>query len=80
MCILYVKLFCVILCCMMSVFLFRSLCIYLYVMYLYDLFHVLLSPLQTEGSIPWYVCMYVRTYLCMCMYVYHYIITDTIKE
>jgi hypothetical protein len=40
--------FCVILCFIVSVlFLFCSFCIYLYVMYLYDLFHILLLPLQT---------------------------------
>jgi hypothetical protein len=39
-------------------------CIYLYVFYLYDLFHILVLPLQTYGSMQsMYVCMYV------CMYV-----------
>jgi IS1 family transposase len=59
MCILHIKLFCVIftvfwkgICLwfhhIVSVlFLFCSFCIYLYVMYLYDLFHILLLPLQT---------------------------------
>jgi hypothetical protein len=34
-------------------------CIYLYVLYLYNLFHILLLPLQTYGSM---VCMYISMY------------------
>jgi hypothetical protein len=54
-------------------FLFCCCCIYLHVLYLYDLFHILLLPLQIYGSMECtYVRMYVCTYVCMyvCMYVY----------
>jgi len=37
--------------------LFCSFSIYVYVMYLYDLFHILLLPLQTSGSME---CIYVH--------------------
>jgi hypothetical protein len=47
---LYQTLF-VILCCLVpGSFLFCSFCIYLYVMYLYDLFHIPSLPLQTYES------------------------------
>jgi hypothetical protein len=39
-------------------------CIYLYVWYLYDLFHILFLSLQTYGSI---VCMYVCMCVCVCV-------------
>jgi hypothetical protein len=49
-------------------FLFCCCCIYLYVLYLNDLFHILLLPLQTMD--PWNVCMCVC--ICVCMYVHAY--------
>jgi len=76
MCILYVKLFVV----FSQYFLEKSIClrfhnfflccfcfagIYLYVLYLYDLFHILLLPLQTYGSVE---CMYVCKYVCVYIY------------
>jgi hypothetical protein len=48
--------------------LFCCCCIYLYVLYLYDLFHILLLPLQTYGSMECVcacVCMHVCVYVCM---------------
>jgi hypothetical protein len=84
MCILYVNL-CVCVCysilkgiclwfhCTVSVlFLFCYLCIYLHVMYVYDLFHVLLLQLQTSGSMKYmcvcvYICVHVtEQYFCSC--------------
>jgi len=44
------------------VLLLCSFCIYLYVMYLYDLLHILLLPLKTQGSME---CIYVQcTKIC----------------
>jgi hypothetical protein len=40
---------------------------YLYVLYLYDLFHILLLQLQTYGSME---CTYVRIYVCMYVFMY----------
>jgi hypothetical protein len=44
-------------------FLFCCFCIYLYVLYLYDLFHILLLPLQTYGPTDPWVCVCV----CVCV-------------
>jgi hypothetical protein len=44
--------------------------IYLYILYIYDLFHILLLPLRTFGSMACvyiYVCMYVCMYVCSCV-------------
>jgi hypothetical protein len=45
-------------------FLFCCFCIYLYVLYLYDVFHILLLTLQTYGSMEC-VCAYACIYVCM---------------
>jgi len=42
----------------------------LYIMYLYDLFHILLSFLQTYGSRE---CVYI--YVCVCVCVCMYLLT-----
>jgi hypothetical protein len=50
-------------------FLFCCCCIYLYVFYLYDLFHILLLPLQISGSME---CMLMCMHACMHVYVRKY--------
>jgi hypothetical protein len=49
----------------------------LYASYLYNLFHILLLPLQTYESME---CLYVCMYVCMYVYIYTALRTETIHK